>query len=246
MLTPIVDRPEDATISEGMREAVRELAQRCTVCVVSGRDRPVVQELMNVDDLVVAGSHGFDIWHPDEGPIEHDAGEHSEELLEHGQDAARARRLDGIEGALVEPKKLSTAIHYRHVADDRRPEVKAAVDELLAEHPDELKVTPGKMVYEVQPKLDWDKGKAVLYLLETLGLDRDDVIAALPRRRHHRRGRLHRAQRPRDRHLRRRSRRPGGRGRTTAADFVLELDRRRWSNFWIPWHGESGPARAGR
>jgi trehalose 6-phosphate phosphatase len=32
------------------------------------------------------------------------------------------------------------------------------------------------MVYEVQPKIDWDKGKAVMYLLETLELDRDDVV----------------------------------------------------------------------
>ena len=45
----------------------------------------------------------------------------------------------------------------------------------VAEHPGELKVTPGKMVYEIQPKLEWDKGKAVLYLLKALGLDRDDV-----------------------------------------------------------------------
>ena len=32
------------------------------------------------------------------------------------------------------------------------------------------------MVYEIQPKLDWDKGKAVLYLLDALDLDRDDVV----------------------------------------------------------------------
>ena len=32
------------------------------------------------------------------------------------------------------------------------------------------------MVYEIQPKIDWDKGKAVLYLLEALELDRDDVV----------------------------------------------------------------------
>jgi trehalose 6-phosphate phosphatase len=38
-------------------------------------------------------------------------------------------------------------------------------------------VTPGKMVYEIQPKLDWDKGKAVLHLLDVLGLERDDVVA---------------------------------------------------------------------
>jgi trehalose 6-phosphate phosphatase len=50
------------------------------------------------------------------------------------------------------------------------------VEAVLAEHPDELKVTPGKMVYEIQPKLDWDKGKAVLYLLEAIGLDEDSVM----------------------------------------------------------------------
>ena len=61
-LTPIVDRPEDAVISHGMRRTVRELAGRCRVCVISGRDRRVVQELMGLDNLIVAGSHGFDIW----------------------------------------------------------------------------------------------------------------------------------------------------------------------------------------
>jgi len=44
-LTPIVDRPQDAVISPNMRQAVAGLAQRCAVCVVSGRDRPVVQQL---------------------------------------------------------------------------------------------------------------------------------------------------------------------------------------------------------
>jgi trehalose 6-phosphate phosphatase len=37
-------------------------------------------------------------------------------------------------------------------------------------------MTPGKMVYEIQPKIDWDKGKAVLYLLDILELDRDEVV----------------------------------------------------------------------
>jgi trehalose 6-phosphate phosphatase len=174
-LTPIVERPEDATISDSMREAVRELAGRCPVCVVSGRDRPVVQELMGLDDLIVAGSHGFDIWSPNEGTIQMEAGSGSAELL----DAVRARLEDGaasIEGSLVEPKKTSVAIHYRLVSEDEKPGIKHLVDGLLEEYPDDLKVTPGKMVYEIQPKIDWDKGKAVLYLLEALELDREDVL----------------------------------------------------------------------
>jgi len=90
-----------------------------------------------------------------------------------------------IDGALIEPKKASVAVHYRLVSDSERPRIKALVDRLLAEHPDELKVTPGKMVYEIQPKLDWDKGKAVLHLLEALDLDHEGHRRAVPGRRHH-------------------------------------------------------------
>jgi trehalose 6-phosphate phosphatase len=173
-LTPIVDRPEDAVISQDMRNAVRRLAQRCPVCVVSGRDRRIVQELMGLNDLTVAGSHGFDIWSP-EGAVERAKGAEFEVLLAEVK-ARLHEELGSIGGALVEPKRSSVAAHYRLVSDTDRPKVKEVVDTILAEHPDVLRVTPGKMVYEIQPKLDWDKGKAVLYLLETLDLDREDVV----------------------------------------------------------------------
>ncbi|HZY64842.1 MAG: trehalose-phosphatase [Actinomycetota bacterium] len=174
-LTPIVDRPEDAIISDSMRDAVSGLAERCVVCVVSGRDRQVVQELMGLDNLIVAGSHGFDIWSPEEGTIEHDAGSGYEELLEEVK--ARLREeVENIEGASVEPKKASVAVHYRLVSESERQKIKQSIDQILSDYPEDLKMTPGKMVYEIQPKLDWDKGKAVIYLLETLELDRDGVV----------------------------------------------------------------------
>ena len=37
---------------------------------------------MGVEDLIVAGSHGFDIWGPTEGTLEHEAGGGFEELIE--------------------------------------------------------------------------------------------------------------------------------------------------------------------
>jgi trehalose 6-phosphate phosphatase len=175
VLTPIVDRPEDAVISDSMRNTVRALAKRCTVCVVSGRDRPVVQELMGVGDLVVAGSHGFDIWSPSEGTIKHDAASGFEDVVAEATDRLRAE-LGSIPGVVIEPKKASVAVHYRLVDPDQHDRIAATVDTMLKEKPDRLKVTPGKMVYELQPKIDWNKGRAVLYLLQTLGLNSDDVV----------------------------------------------------------------------
>ncbi|MBV9915792.1 MAG: trehalose-phosphatase [Solirubrobacterales bacterium] len=174
-LTPIVDRPEDAIISERMRDVVQALACRFPVCVVSGRDRPVVQQLMGVDDLIVAGSHGFDIWAPNGGTIEREEGGDFAELLTELTTRLRDE-VGSVEGALIEPKRSSVALHYRLVPEPRRPQIKAMVDGVLADHPERLRVTPGKMVYELQPKLEWDKGRAVLYLLEALELDREDVL----------------------------------------------------------------------
>lgn len=175
VLTPIVERPEDAVISEEMRATVRDLAERCPVCVVSGRDRPVVQELMRLDNLVVAGSHGFDIWSPEEGTVEREDGAIDDALLEEVTTRLR-RELDDVEGAIIEPKKAAVAVHHRLADDDGRARVLDVVQRILDDHADQLKTTPGKMVVEIQPNVDWDKGRAVLYLLETLELDDDDVV----------------------------------------------------------------------
>lgn len=172
-LTPIVDRPEHAVISDAMRDVVARLSRRCTVCVVSGRDRPVVQELMGLDDLIVAGSHGFDIWSPD-GGIQRDEGARFTDLLADVRAELQAAAA-GIDGAMVEPKAASVALHYRLVPAADHKRVQDLVDEVLNRHPGALKVTPGKMVYEVQPAFDWDKGKAVLYLVEALHLGADIV-----------------------------------------------------------------------
>jgi trehalose-phosphatase len=174
-LTPIVDRPDEALISDAMRDAVRRLARRCSVCVVSGRDRPVVQQLMGIDDLIVAGSHGFDIWSPSGGTIQrHEGGEFGELL---GRVTERLRDgLASISGSLIESKRSSVAVHYRLVEASERPRVREIVDGTLAEHPEELQVTPGKMVFEIQPRIDWNKGKAVLHLLDALELDDASVV----------------------------------------------------------------------
>lgn len=175
VLTPIVARPEDAVWSDTMRQTVRELAGRCSVCIVTGRDRAVVQQLMGVEDLVVAGSHGFDIWSPSEGQITHDALDDFTDLIAEVTDLLRSR-VDGLDGVSVEPKRASVAVHYRRATDDVRGRVSEIVDAIVAEHGDRISVIPGKMVYELRPAVDWNKGRAVVHLIEVLGLGDDDVL----------------------------------------------------------------------
>lgn len=153
VLTPIVDRPEDAVLPDSMRHTVRSLSHRCPVCVISGRDRAVVQRLMRIDDLVVAGSHGFDIWSPTTGTMSYPGQQRFHELISHATERIRGE-VSSIGGVLIEPKQASVAVHYRLVDPADRGKVDAAVHAVLAEYPGQLKVMPGKMVYEIEPDID--------------------------------------------------------------------------------------------
>jgi len=173
-LTPIVRRPEDAVMSEKMRSVISELSGLCPLAVISGRDLNDVRSLIKIDDIFYAGSHGFDIAGPDDWHTENQRGQEFLPVLETAETEIK-ERLKDIPGARMERKKLSIAAHYREVPEDKADLVEKAVDEVLAKHP-ELRKGYGKKVYEMQPDIDWDKGKALLWLLKKLDLDSPEVL----------------------------------------------------------------------
>jgi trehalose 6-phosphate phosphatase len=173
-LTPIVDRPDHALLSSAMRQILRELASCCPVAIISGRDRADVQKLVQIDAIVYAGSHGFDIAAPQNRQIQYENGLAFLPVLAHAEDELR-QKLAAVAGALVEHKKFSIAIHFRNVAEADEAALEAIVDEVLAHHPD-LRKGYGKKVFELQPRIDWHKGKAVLWLLQALKLDGAGVL----------------------------------------------------------------------
>jgi trehalose 6-phosphate phosphatase len=173
-LTPIVQRPELAVLSEAMRQTVRELAAHCTVAVISGRDLADVRKLIGIDSIYYAGSHGFEIAGPKGRHLEHERGTDFLPALDRAEEMLR-NRLQGMPGALVERKKFSVAAHYREVPEERAAAVEAAVDHVVVAEK-ELRKSAGKKVFEVQPHIDWNKGKALLWLLGALELDSPDVL----------------------------------------------------------------------
>jgi alpha,alpha-trehalase len=171
-LTPIVERPEDALLAEEMRERIRRLAERCLVAIVSGRDVGFVIEQVALDDVLYLGSHGFDVVAPEGHGLSGDRQGEFERFLGPLEDAEGeiAGAVSGIAGARMERKKYAIAVHYRQVAEEHVASVGAAVDEVLGRHPD-LRKTGGKKVFELRPDIDWDKGRALEWLLEALGMD---------------------------------------------------------------------------
>ncbi|MDT0691098.1 trehalose-phosphatase [Salegentibacter sp. F188] len=166
-LAPIVEKHEDAAISEEMRDLVKQLSQVHPTAVVSGRGMKDVSQRVNLPELYYAGSHGFEISGPRNFIKENDEAQKVLPIFDKIEPILK-EKLQDIKGVDFERKKFTLAIHYRQVDESRAPEVHNRVSEILKDYPELLKAD-GKKVIEIRPAIDWHKGKAVEFLKLQLG-----------------------------------------------------------------------------
>ncbi len=178
VLTPIVATPDLAVLDDRMRRALEAVASTTTLAVISGRDLQDVRSKVGVDGIYYAGSHGFDIVGPDGRPTGEDLVDQFAAYLDPLKAATDriADRLSRVEGVLIERKRFATAIHFRNVDRARVAEVDRAVRDVAVGH-STLTVTSGKEIFEYRPDFDWDKGRALEWLLSQLG---DEVGGSTP------------------------------------------------------------------
>lgn len=167
-LTPIVADPDAARLSQSMRATLAQLARLCPLAIISGRDLKDVQAKVGLAQLWYAGSHGFDIAGPEGQRQEHDQGRTYLPLLDQAEQRLTAR-LAAIAGCRVERKRYAIAIHYRQVDDADISRVETIVREVQQEQPG-LRLATGKKIFELQPDLAWDKGRALAWLMDVLEL----------------------------------------------------------------------------
>lgn len=144
-LAPIVARPELARVLPEILPTLARLVRRLdVVAVVSGRPSDQVRELVDVDGVVIVGTHGLE----DERPI-------TTEVLDEIRAAAVAV------GAWVEQKGAAAAVHFRGLEDPETAEAALAgrLADIAATH--DLEVLPGKRILELAPAGRPRKGGAV-------------------------------------------------------------------------------------
>lgn len=163
-LTPIAERPELAVLSKETRQALRQLSEVCPTAVISGRSLTEVREMVGLPGLYYAGSHGFDIAGPQPEGLEHHVATDERGAIQEA--TARLRlALSDVPGVEIEPKSATVAVHYRRAKARNVPKVLAAV-ERVANEVTGLAMSSGKKVAELRLATDWDKGKAVVWLLD--------------------------------------------------------------------------------
>lgn len=163
-LSPIVERPQDAVLTEAMRACVARLARTCPVAVVSGRDLSDVRSRVGVEGIAYAGSHGFDVLDADGESLDPGDATRFLPMLDRAE-RELAARLSRVDGMRLERKRFSLAVHYRQVPADSVDAVRAQVERVLREVGG-LRCSHGKKVLDLQPDIDWHKGRALTWLLQ--------------------------------------------------------------------------------
>ena len=163
-LTPIVEDPGKVKIAESTRNILDFLSKRDDVlpAVVSGRALSDLTARTGIDRIVYVGNHGLEINGRGLRFIEPFAAAKSELLARISE--SLAANLQGIPGARVEYKGLTTSVHYRQTPVTNFREVERIVQAVVAPAVSPFYIDVGKMVLDVIPRTDWHMGAAVCWI----------------------------------------------------------------------------------
>ncbi len=177
-LTPIVENPDDAKLTEQQREFLTTLGgnPHVTLLLISGRPISTLKELSGLENITWVGSHGYEIEHPD-GSKDTTIDESVWQQMKDDLNREFNKLVDQFQGTALEQKTGSFAFHYRKVpSDEKQNAQQQALDlvESLSEKYD-LNTIHGKEVIEVKPA-GFDKGVALLKIREMLGTTDDNEL----------------------------------------------------------------------
>lgn len=166
-LTPITETPDKAVMSKEVKDILREISNKPTakLAFISGRALEDIKNKIGLENVIYSGNHGLEI----EGPkikFKHLVSPKYKMILDRIRNDLQ-QKISTIRGVFVEDKGLSLSLHYRMADKNKIPQVKVIFHETIILYlvRNKIKIRAGKMVLEVRPPIEWDKGKIVLWLL---------------------------------------------------------------------------------
>lgn len=167
-LAPFAPKPELARLPGPTRELLRRLVRKdaCDVAILSGRALSDVRAKAGIPGLHFAGNHGLELggrgtrW-------EHPAGRAAASEV---RNVSRrlGRSLAGLKGVILQDKRLSLSVHYRLAGRALAGPLEATIRRCML-RPSRLRLFAGHEVWELRPRVRWNKGDALLEMAERLG-----------------------------------------------------------------------------
>ncbi len=167
-LAEIAATPGEAKLAPGARDAMNRLIELVeVVAVVSGRSAPDASLMIDLPGVLVIGNHGFEWLRNGERIVDPSVQAVIPDVATALSDIASQIALEpALMGTIVENKEISGSIHYRQTAHHDLS--RARLFDLASVEADRfgLKVTEGRMVIELRPSVEINKGVALRHIIE--------------------------------------------------------------------------------
>ena len=171
-LSPVAPTPDQARLHRGIRPLLRQcLAEFDLVAAISGRPALDARRLVGVSQMTYVGNHGMELLEPRaRSPLITPDVRAYQSAIADALHEVRQRLDSQVDDLLFENKGATASIHYRLAADPERARaaIRAALDPFARRR--HLRVTEGRMVVEIRPPIDRDKGTSVVALVREHGL----------------------------------------------------------------------------
>ncbi|CAH1954724.1 unnamed protein product [Acanthoscelides obtectus] len=163
-LSPLVAHPDLAVIPPKTKEILQKLAQvpQIFVGIISGRAVDNVKHLVGLDTITYAGNHGLEVIYPDGKRYNHQLPTNFEEDVK--KMIQKLEQSVVRDGAWIENKGPSLTYHYRAAPTEKKEELAKTARKIMEEA--NFKIVPAHEAIEARPKVDWNKGKVAVMLLE--------------------------------------------------------------------------------
>jgi trehalose 6-phosphate phosphatase len=167
-LAPMQNNPAQCILPPGIKSQLEEIASSGKACIVilSGRTVNDIKRRVQIRGIYYGGNHGLEISGPNLRYVHPDALQGRPIINKICRKIEK--EVGDMEGALIEKKKFGFTLHYRMADKESKTSIKKIFYRIIAEGPGSqaFSVLRGKKVLELVPRIQWDKGKAALFLLE--------------------------------------------------------------------------------
>ncbi len=157
-LAPIVEQPETAAMPDAIIAIIQELKERYPIAVISGRNLADLRKRVGLEGVTYEGNNGADM----EGLSAFESGR---PLMIEFLTAAR-NAFSSFPGVQIEDKEMTASIHFRRISPMFLEHFLSAFRRLAGDFKDTLIISEERKVFEIRPQGTWNKGDAVLRLME--------------------------------------------------------------------------------
>ena len=165
-LAPIAKYPDLAILPKSTKDLLLNLSRKddISVGIISGRSIADIRSRVGIEGIFYAGNHGLEIVGPGLKFIHQGVNLEDIKHIREGLSSV----LQNIPGAFLEDKGASLSLHFRQVEEGELHRLDQIFFNFAIPLQGEgrINIGWGKKVYDIRPPVDWDKGKAMEFILD--------------------------------------------------------------------------------